>query len=130
MKIINFVHFSLKLTKLSGFLPFSLSDFSVKFLDFCYSIFILLFFFLLLIIRIKKYEDLIQLGSNMSKLAMDIIVAQATCFMTSVVVFNLINRKRIKNLLKSFDSIEKKVRKVLGHRFDIKIWVRKNYHLN
>ena len=119
MKVINSVKFLLKVLKLLGCIPFSASTFQINFLDLFYPVLILTFFISLMIVRLSKNDDLSQLGSEVSKLTMNIIFGFGVFYLAINPIANLINRGNIKNLCIKIESIEEKVKmiffQVAGH---------------
>lgn len=111
MKVINSVKKLLKILKFLGCLPFSASTFQVNFFDVIYPVIILTLFISLMIVRLFKNEHLSQMGSEVSKLTMNLIFLFGVFYLVINPISNLTNRKNIKNLCKKIEWIEEKVKK-------------------
>lgn len=65
-----------------------------------------------MIVRLFKNEHLSQMGSEVSKLTMNLIFLFGVFYLVINPISNLTNRKNIKNLCKKIEWIEEKVKKL------------------
>lgn len=65
-----------------------------------------------MIVRLLKNEHLSQMGSEVSKLTMNLIFLFGVFYLVINPISNLTNRKNIKNLCEKIEWIEEKVKKI------------------
>lgn len=110
MTVIDSVKFLLKILKVFGCLPFSASTFDVKFFDVFYPVAFLACVIIFYVLRLVNNDGLAQMGSDVSKLTLNISFGFSVMYLVVRPVSNMINRQNFKDLVKKIEWIEKKVK--------------------